>query len=190
MSLDSCICRRLLYSTPVSPPLNRSRFLCMHYIFLCFAFFFFVSIASRFSFSCRSMVPCSPHSLYVSFLFVSVMSFGFLCLLTIVSKRGRNLRIECLSSRGVIDLGGEFHVKRKNVFDVTNLGGELVWYTLILIFFLVLCIFWFCNHLHTSCVVSILDDDVCVSLFISHVLFLFSLYTHVFCLFNLSLFST
>ena len=53
-----------------------------------------------------------------------------------------------------------------------------------------LCIFWFCNHLHTSCVVSIFDDDVCVSLFISHVLFLFFLYTHVSCLFNLSLFPT
>ena len=53
-----------------------------------------------------------------------------------------------------------------------------------------LCIFWFYNHLHTSCVVSIFDDDVCVSLFISHVLFLFSLYTYVSCLFNLSLFST
>ena len=58
----------------------------------------FVSIASCFSFSCRSMVPCSPYSLYVSFLFVSVMSFGFLCPLTIVSKRRRNLRIECHSS--------------------------------------------------------------------------------------------
>ena len=56
--------------------------------------------------------------------------------------------------------------------------------------FFVLCIFWFCNHLHTSCVVFILDDDVCVSLYISQVLFLFSLYTHVSCLFNLSLFST
>ena len=98
----------------------------MHYIFLCFAFFFFVSIASRFSFSCRSMVPCSPHSLYVSFLFVSVMSFGFLCPLTIVSKRGRNLRIECHSSGEVIDLRGVLHVKGKNVFDVTSLGGELV----------------------------------------------------------------
>ena len=85
-----------------------------------------MSIASCFSFSCRSMVPCSPRSLYVSFLFVSVMSFGFLCPLTIVSKRGRNLRIECLSSGGVIDLRGEFYVKGKNVFDVTNLGGELV----------------------------------------------------------------
>ena len=72
------------------------------------------------------MVPCSPHSLYVSFLFVSVMSFGLLCPLTIVSKRGRNLRIEYHSSGEVIDLGGELHVKGKNVFDVTNLGGELV----------------------------------------------------------------
>ena len=72
------------------------------------------------------MVPCSPYSLYVSFLFVSVMSLGFLCPLTIMSKRRRNLRIECLSSGGVIDLEGELHVKGKNVFDVTNLGGELV----------------------------------------------------------------
>ena len=41
-------------------------------------------------------------------------------------KRGRNLKIECLSSGGVIDLGGELHVKGKNFFDVTNLGGESV----------------------------------------------------------------
>ena len=53
-----------------------------------------------------------------------------------------------------------------------------------------LCIFWFCNHLHISWVVSIYDNDVCVSLFISHVSFLFSLYTHVSFLFNLSLFVT
>ena len=38
--LDSCICRRLLCSTPILPPLDQSRFLCMHFIFLCFAFFF------------------------------------------------------------------------------------------------------------------------------------------------------
>ena len=43
-----------------------------------------------------------------------------------MSKRGRNLRIECHSLRGVVDLGGELHVKGKNVFDVTNLEGELV----------------------------------------------------------------
>ena len=66
----------------------------------------FHTIASCFSFSCRSMAPCSPCSLYVYFLIVSVMSFGFLCPLTIMSKRGRNLRIECHSSWGVIDLGG------------------------------------------------------------------------------------
>ena len=192
--LDSFICRRC-FSRHL--PRQMSRHLSINWdSFACISFFFvlhffsFVSIASCFSFSCRSMVPCSPRSLYVSFMFVSVMTFGFLCPLTIVSKRGRNLRIECHSSGGVIDLGGELHVKGKNVFDVTNLGGELVWYTLILIYFFLLCIFWFCNHLHTSCVVSILDDVVCVSLFISHVLFLFSLYTHVFCLFNLSLFFT
>ena len=54
------------------------------------------------------------------FCLFSVKSFGFLCPLTIVSKRERNLKIECLSSGGVIDLGRELHVKGKNVFDVTN----------------------------------------------------------------------
>ena len=39
---------------------------------------------------------------------------------------GRNLRIECHSLGGAKDLAGELHVKGKNVFDVTNLGGELV----------------------------------------------------------------
>ena len=43
-----------------------------------------------------------------------------------MSKRERNLRIECHSSGGVVDLGGKLHVKGKNIFDVTNLGGELV----------------------------------------------------------------
>ena len=126
--LDNCICRHLLCSTPILSSLNRSRSSCMHYFSHVLHFFFiiFVSIASCFSFSCRSMVPCSPCFLYVSFLFVSVMSFGFLCPLTIVSKRGRNLRIEYHSSGGVIDLWEELHVKGKNVFVVTNLGGELV----------------------------------------------------------------
>ena len=98
----------------------------MHFIFLCFAFFSLVSIASSSSFSCRSMVPCSPRSLCSSFLSVSSQVFGLLCPLTIMSKRGRILRIEYLSLGGVIDLGGELHVKGKKVFDVTNLGGELV----------------------------------------------------------------
>ena len=43
-----------------------------------------------------------------------------------MSKRGKILRIECHYSGGVIDLGGELHVKGKKVFDVTNFGGELV----------------------------------------------------------------
>ena len=55
--------------------LNQSRYPCMHFIFLCFAFFSFVSITSCFSFSCRSMVPCSPRSLYISFLSVSSQVF-------------------------------------------------------------------------------------------------------------------
>ena len=55
-----------------------------------------------------------------------VTFFGYLCPVTIVLKRGRNLRIECLSLGGVIDLGGELYVKGKEFFDVTNLGGELV----------------------------------------------------------------
>ena len=67
-------------------------------------------------------------------------------------------------------------LKGRKFFDVTNLGIELVWYTFKLIYF-VLCIFWFCNHLHISCVVSIYDDDVCVSLFISRVASFLTLYT-------------
>ena len=141
---------------------------------------------------CRSMVPCFPCSLYVNFLFVSGQVFlAFYVLWQSCQKGGRNLRFACHFLRGVIDLGGELHVKKKKIFWCNNLRGRvslLVWYTLILIYF-VLCIFWFCNYLRTSCVVSIYDDDVCVSLFISHMLFLFSLYTHVSCLFNLSLFS-
>ena len=75
-----------------------------------------------FSFSCRSMVPCSPRSLYINILFVSgqIFFFGLLCPLTIMLKRGSILRIEYHS------LGGEFHVKGKKVFYVTNLRGELV----------------------------------------------------------------
>ena len=157
----------------------------MHFFFIPF-----VSIAS----CCHVLLV----GLWFIVLLVSSMSvfclfpvkfFGFLCHLTIVSKRGRNLRFECHSSRGVIDLDGELHVKGKKIFYATNVGRELIWYTLILIYF-VLCIFWFCNHLHTSCVISIYDNDVCVSLFISHVLFLFSLCTHVSSLYSLSIFQT
>ena len=62
----------------------------------------------------------------MSFFLSLVKSFGLLCPLTIVSKRGKILRIECHSLGGVIDLGQELHVKEKKFFDVTNLGGELV----------------------------------------------------------------
>ena len=55
-----------------------------------------------------------------------VKFFGLLCPLTIMSKKGRILRIECHSSGGVKNVGGELHVKGKKVFDVTNFGGELV----------------------------------------------------------------
>ena len=49
--LDSCICRRLLCSTPVSPPLDQSRSSCMHYFsHVLHLSFIFVSIASCFSF--------------------------------------------------------------------------------------------------------------------------------------------
>ena len=84
------------------------------FFFLCFAFFSFCAHNILFSFSCRSMVPCSPRALYVSFLFVSSQFFGFLGPLTIVSKSGRNLRIECHSSRGVINLGENFMLKGRN----------------------------------------------------------------------------
>ena len=170
--------------------LDWSRYPCMHFIFLCFAFFFFVSISSCFSFSCRSIVPCSPHSLYISFLSVfGEVFFGLLCPLTIMSKRGRILRIECHSSGGVIDLGGELHVKGKKVFDVTNLGGKLVWYTLILIYILCHVSFGFVTiYIHHVLFLYLMMIYVFHSL--SHTCFFFSLYTHVSCLFNLSLFST
>ena len=87
-------------------------FLCVHSIF----FFFFLKVYG----SLFSSLP-----LYLFYVCL-VKSFGFLYPLTIVSKRRRNLRIECLSSGGVIDLRGELHVKRKKVFNATNLGGELV----------------------------------------------------------------
>ena len=90
--------------------------------------------------------------------------------------------------QGSNKLRGELHVKGKKFFDIINLGGELVWYTLILIYILCCVSFGFVTiYIHVD---SIFDDDVCVSLFISHMLFLFSLYTHVSCLFNLLLFST
>ena len=69
--------------------LNRSRYPYMHFIFLCFAFFSFMSIASCFSFSSRSIVPCSPRSHYISFLFVSGQVFlAFYALWQLCQKGG------------------------------------------------------------------------------------------------------
>ena len=160
---------------------------------LSFAIFFFIPFVSIASCCHVLLVGLQFIVLLVSsmsvFCLFPVKFLGFLCHLTIVSKRGRNLRFECHSSRGTIDLDRELHVKGKKIFDATNVGRELIWYTLILIYF-VFCIFWFCNHLHTSCVISIYDNDVCVSLFISHMLFLFLLCTHVSSLYSLSIFQT
>ena len=113
--LDNCSIATLIHQDPIMDTswhlLDRSRYPCMNFIFLLFCFFFFLCVHSiLFSFSYRSMVPYSPRSLYVSFLSVSYQVFWPFMPLTIMSKRGRNLRIECLSSGGVIDLGGELHV--------------------------------------------------------------------------------
>ena len=143
-SIHVSIYRSLPWHIPRYLPIDRTPLACISYLFF-FMFFIFYSLCVHsilFScFSCRSMVPCSPCFLYVSFLSISghfFFFFGFLCPLTIVTKRGRNLSFECHSSRGVIDLGGELHVIGKKIFEVTNLGGELVWYTLI---YFEMCIF-------------------------------------------------
>ena len=91
-----------------------------------------------------------------------VMSFGFLCPLTILSERGRNLKIECHSSGGVIDLGEELHVKGKRVFVVTNLGRVSLIHIDIDIFFLYCVSFGF------------------VTIYIHHVLFLYLMMMYVF----------
>ena len=155
----------------------------MHFIsFSCFAFFYSLCVHGILL-SCFS---CSLFSLFplCQFLSVSGQVFWLSMPFNNCVKNGENFANWMSFLKERIDLGGELHVKGKKFFYLTNLGGELVWYTLILIYF-VLCIFWFCNHLHTSCVISIYNDDECVSLFISHVLFLFTLYTHVSSLNNL-----
>ena len=152
----------------------------MHFIFLCFAFFSFMSIASCFSFSCRSIVPCSPRSLYISFLFVSGQVFlAFYALWQLCQKVGDFFRIECHSSWGVIDLRGELHVKGKKVFDVTNLEGELVWYTLILIYIFCCVSFGFVTiYIHHVLFLYLMMIYVFYSL--SHMCCFFSLFIHMF----------
>ena len=70
--------------------LNQLRYPCMCFIFLCFAFFSFVSIASCFSFSCKSMVPCSPRSFYICFLFVFSQVFWHFMPFDNRVKKGEN----------------------------------------------------------------------------------------------------
>ena len=74
-STDSQSIKVVSFSIDSQHLLNRSRYPCMHFIFLCFAFFSIVSIASCFSFSCRFIVPCSLHSFYINFLSVSSQVF-------------------------------------------------------------------------------------------------------------------
>ena len=72
---------------------------------------------------------------------------------------------------------------------VTNLGGELVWYTLILIYSLCCVSFGFVTiYIHHVLFLYLMMMYVFHSL--SHMCCFFSLYTHVSCLFNLSLFFT
>ena len=90
-------------------------FFIFYYLFI--LFYFFVSIAS----CCHVLlvflwflVPLVPSMLV--FCLSPIKFFGFLCHLTIVSKRGRNLGFECQSSGEVIDLWGELHIKGKEIF--------------------------------------------------------------------------
>ena len=108
-----------------------------------------------------------------------VMSFGFLCPLTIVSKRGRNLRIECHSSGGVIELGGELHAKGKKVFVVIKLGRVSLIHIDIDIFFLCCVSFGFVTiYIHHVLFLNLMMMYVFHSL--SHMCCSFSLFIHIF----------
>ena len=86
---------------------------------LSFAFFFIPSVSIA---SCWLVLLVGLWFLVLLVPFMSVIClslvkfFDFLCPLKIVSKRERYLRFECHSSGGVIDLGGELHVKGKKFF--------------------------------------------------------------------------
>ena len=112
--LDTCV--DLSTSSSLSAP-----FSCISYVFHVLHFFIpFVSIAS-----CCYVFLLGILFLAFLVLFMSVFCsslvkfFSFLCPLTIVSKSGRNLRTKCHSSREVIDLREELHVKGKKFFYLT-----------------------------------------------------------------------
>ena len=141
----------------------------------CIFFIPFVSIASCFLY--RSMVPCSLCSLYVSFLSISDQVFWLSMPFDNRVKRGEKLEIWMPFLRGSNKFwgGGEFHVRGKKIFDVTNLGGELVWYTLIMIYS-EMCIF----VLHSHAMIEIFLLFIPLALWIKVFLSLFILLVNVF----------
>ena len=158
--------------------LDQLRYPCMHFNFLYFAFFFPLRpLHLVFLVSLWFLVLLIPS---ISLFCLSpVKIFGLLCPLTIVSKRGRILRIDCHSSGGVIDLGGELHIKGKKGFYVTNLRGELVWYTLILLYILYCVSFGFVTfYIHNVLFLYLMMMYVFHSL--SHMCCFFSLFIHMF----------
>ena len=108
--LDTSVDLSKSSSTHPSIPPDRLNSSCMHFIYFWVLHFFYSLYVHSI------LLSSSSCSLYVSFMFVSDQFFGFLCPLTIVSKRTRNLRFECHSLGGVIDLGGKLHVKGKKIF--------------------------------------------------------------------------
>ena len=123
--LDTCVNLSKSSLTHPSIPPDRSNSSCMHFIFIFLHVFHF-------------LFPLCPQHLVFMFFFQAYGSlfssfslcqfsirlwsrfFSFLCTLTIVSKGGRNLRYECHSSREVIDLREELHVRGKKFFDLTQ----------------------------------------------------------------------
>ena len=80
-SIHVSIYRSLPWHIPRYLPIDRTPLACISYLFF-FMFFIFYSLCVHsilFScFSCRSMVPCSPCFLYVSFLSISGQIFFWL----------------------------------------------------------------------------------------------------------------
>ena len=141
---------------------------------------FFIPFVSMVSCCHVFLVHCSPCSLYVSFCLSLVKFFGFLCPLTIVSKWGEIWDLNVILKER-IDLGGELHVKGKKFFYLTNLGGELVWYTLILIYFCCVSFGFVTIYIHHVLFLYLMMMYVFHSL--SHMCCFFSLFLHMFLVF-------